>query len=273
MSGRLVGEVAEWLRSPAAADLSLAERTVLLIIAERANEKTREMWRHRGDDATLFERICQVTGMDRSGLTKVLKRLAGREIEVRVQLGETNTGAPVFAHRGTAMRFFLPALPASVALPERVDERGGIPPADDPADSPPEAPPATPKGWTYGHPWTRLGPRTGTQTGRKGPRAGTPNTSKELPSKELPSTRGSPPYGAEAEDTPPPAVTPAGDPGTHHHLGYEPIYLEASKFLQTHPDFGDRFMAQAATELPAGTSVAYRVIHAAQLARQEAIAS
>jgi hypothetical protein len=56
-------------------------------------------------------------------------------------------------------------------------------------------------------------------------------------------------------------------------MGYDPTYLEASRFLQTYTDLGSRFMAAAEAKLPAGTSMAYRVIYAAQLAREEALAS
>ena len=57
MSGRLVGEVVDWLQTPAADGLTPAEAVILLVIAERAHDKTRDMWRHRIDDHSLYERI------------------------------------------------------------------------------------------------------------------------------------------------------------------------------------------------------------------------
>src|SRR5437879_4337068 len=134
MSGRLVGEVAEWLRTPAAAGLTAAERVVLLVIAERANETTRKVWRHKIDDVSASERIREVAGMSKQNLTKVFNRLAARGLEVRVQVGTTDAGKPVFAHKGHATDFRLPELPASVQLPQR-DASGRT---KEPVDNPPE---------------------------------------------------------------------------------------------------------------------------------------
>lgn len=266
MSGRLVGEVAEWLCTPASDGLTVAERAVLLTIAERSNEKNREMWRHRGDTLTLFERICKVTGMDRSGLTKALRRLAAHGVEVRVQIGTTKAGAPVFAHRGTAMRFHLPELPASVQLPERVDEEAPISPVDNPPEDPSSSPHRAEKGWTRRHPNAGKGASQGTQTGRKGGREGTPNTSKDNPSTTDPSSCGSSTYVADVEDTPPAAATPSGE-NNHRHMGWEPDYIEAREYLLTLADEGQEFMNAAAIRLGPRADVADRVIHAAKLAK------
>lgn len=265
MSGRLVGEVAEWLRTPAANGLTVAERMVLVTIAERANEKNREMWRHRGDDVTLFERICEVTGMDRGGLTKALRRLAAHDVEVRVQIGKTKSGAPVFAYRGVAMRFALPDLPASVALPERVDEEAPITPVDNSSNDPPGAPRGAEKGWTPGHPLAKKGGRGGTQTGGKGGREGTPNTSKDNPSTTDPSSCGSPSSGVAVEAGPPAAATPSGEPKIH--MGYDPIYKEARAVLGRLPDLGGTYMAAARDALGQQTPLAELVIYAGQLAK------
>lgn len=262
MSGRLVGEVAEWLRTPASAGLTLAERMVLLVIAERANERDREMWRHRGDEVTLFERLCQVTRMDRSGLTKVLKKLAARGLEVRVQIGESRSGSPVFAYRGVAMRFCLPELPASVSLPERADERAPFP-VDNPVDDTSEG---REKGCPDGDPFDGKGGRAGTQWTRKGGRAGTPNTSKDNPSTTDPSTCGSPPYVAEEESEPPPAATPSGD--SKIHMGYDPAYRDARAVLERLPDLGGTFMAAAREALGEQTPLIQLVVYAGRLAKE-----
>lgn len=119
MSGRLVGEVVEWLQTPAAAGLTPAERCVLLVIAERANPETREMWRHRGDDQNLNDRIALAVGVKVKNIGEVFGKLAARGLEVRVMIGQGKDGRPVFAARGRPARFVLPDLPASVALPER----------------------------------------------------------------------------------------------------------------------------------------------------------
>lgn len=61
MSGRLVGEVVDWLQTPPADDLTMAEAAVLLVIAERAHDKTREMWRHRINLIDLAEMVDAIT--------------------------------------------------------------------------------------------------------------------------------------------------------------------------------------------------------------------
>lgn len=269
MSGRLVGEVAEWLRTPAATGLGPAERAVLLVIAERAKDENRKMLRHRGDDVTLFDRIREVTGLSASGLSKALRRLAAHDLEVRIKIGTGPSGTPVFAYRGMAVGFHLPALPASVRLPEWPPSEATIP-VDNPADTDaPEPKKARPTGRpSSGKP----APQGGHTGGKPAPQGG-PSPSKDNPSNTSPSPGGSSPYGADVENTPPAGATPSGESGSHRYTGYEPTYREASRLLQTYPDLGGRFMAQAETDLPAGTSLAYRVIYAAELARDAAMAS
>lgn len=135
MSGRLVGEVVEWLQTPVAADLTAAERCVLFVVAERANEQTREMWHHRVDECHLVDRIASAVGVSRDGLKKVFQRLARRGLEVRVAISVTKAGKPVFAHEGRSMRFRLPEFPASVSLPQRGDG-GPFSEGSDPVDNP-----------------------------------------------------------------------------------------------------------------------------------------
>lgn len=271
MSGRLVGEVVDWLCTPAAGDLTLAERAVLLIIAERAHEQTRKMWRHGVDDCTLFERLCHATGLDRAGLTAVLKRLAKRDLEVRVQIGETKNGRPVYAHRGKAMGFELPVLPASVQLPERVDEGRPITPGesvDNPGDNGAETPPADAERVDADRPIDPKGSTGIDAMTPKGSMGIDPYPSKDIPSKEDPSSpldlsstvtvEGAAPAAAPAEQT------------TSHHMGWNQDYRAASTLLQTLPDLGGSYMAAAEAALPAGTRMADRVIYAAQLARKAA---
>lgn len=268
MSGRLVGEVAEWLRSPAAAKLTMAERLVLVVIAERVKESDPEhkMLRHGSDDITLFERLCEITGMDRSGLTKALKRLSAHGVEVRMQIGTTKAGGPLFAYRGVAMRFRLPTLPASIELPERVDEEAPIKPVDNSPEGSSGAPSDAEKGWTGRDPFGGKGGREGTQNPGKGAREGIPSPSKDSPSKDSPSSCGPSPYGVAVENAPPAAAPPSGEPKIH--MGWEPTYREAVDLLQTLHDLGGRYMAQAEADLPAETRLADRVIYAAQLAKE-----
>lgn len=267
MAGRLVGEVAEWLRSPAAAGLTLAERAVLLIIAERAHEKTRQMWRYKTDDVTSFEYICQVTGMDRGGLTKALRKLAARDLEVRVPLDFDRNGKPVFAYRGAAMKFALPELPASVTIPQRVDDDPPFNPVDNPPAEAPQDPPTDEKGWTSGHPYDGKGGPEGTHTARKGGRSSTPNPYKEDPYKDHPYSSHDPLSTADLEDTPPPAAPPRGQTDDHT-MGFDTAYKDAVITLTRFPDFGEKYIAQAKTELGDDVDRHRLYIRAAQFAQE-----
>lgn len=123
MAESLVGEVAAWLGTPVAKDVTIAERVVLMLIAERCDKKTRRMLWHRGDrredgtKITLTETLCERSGLKPRGLNEVFQRLAARGIEVRVEIDVDSLGRPVFARRGHAVDYHLPRLPASVELP------------------------------------------------------------------------------------------------------------------------------------------------------------
>jgi hypothetical protein len=128
VAGQLFGDVIEWLRTPAAKDLSPKARIVLLTVADRVMDtRTRRMRRFKGDDTTLHERLCQVADVSPEGLKKIFQELAARDLEVRVQIrkdGEPlfdKAGRPVYACRGHAMDFRLPDLPAFAQLPLPVD--------------------------------------------------------------------------------------------------------------------------------------------------------
>ena len=127
MAESLVGEVCAWLESPAAQGMTTAERLVLVVIAERCNKKTRQMWAYKGDGKTLTEVIAARVGVEVDSLTKVFRRLAARGLEVRVPIGVNSKGEPVFAVRGRASDYVLPELPASVELPPAPSSRKGKP--------------------------------------------------------------------------------------------------------------------------------------------------
>ncbi|SEU46463.1 hypothetical protein [Nonomuraea wenchangensis] len=130
MGVRLVGEVAAWLESPAAAELTQSERLVLLLIAERAKDTTRRMLSFRGDrrddgtKITLTELLQARTGLTERGLSDTVQRLSKRGLEVRVPVGKDKNGVIMFARRGHATDYILPELPASVSLPEPPPRRG-----------------------------------------------------------------------------------------------------------------------------------------------------
>jgi hypothetical protein len=262
MSGRLVGEVADWLCTPAADGLTSADAAVLLAIAERANEKDREMWRHRGDDGKLIDRICAVARLSPGGASNVFKKLARRGLEVRIPLGHGKDGRPIFAYEGKAMRFRLPELPASVALPERAVTQ----PPSNPVDNSPETPAKPARGQSHNRP---LSPEPSCTTALSAPEGGcttAPSTSKELPSNKLPSTPVDPSSVVTVEDAGPDAATPPADPS--HHMGWNPDYREARDYLFALTNEGQEFMAAAAEHLGANAPIADRVIYAARLASE-----
>ncbi|MEU0516626.1 hypothetical protein [Streptosporangium sp. NPDC006007] len=141
MSGKLVGEVVEWLRTPAAEGLSQAERVVLFVVAERANPETREMWRHRTDTESLHERIRGALDVSAGALGNVFGRLAKRGLEVRIPTGVDKRGKPTFANNGHSTRFRLPefSVSATLQVPERSIDGWTFPVenrSDQPVDNP-----------------------------------------------------------------------------------------------------------------------------------------
>lgn len=208
MSGKLVGEVVDWLRTPAAAGLTPNERFVLMLIAERAHDKTRDMWRHKADTETLAERMAACIGITPGALGDILARLAGRGLEARVPLAVDKKGRVVFATRGRATRFRLPELPASVSLPTAQwsgEDRTITEP--EPVDN---SAPETPENGSGDEEWSGQdrtkeanGPaRTGPNP-PNGPVLAGPYPYKELPSNKLPSSPVDPSSLAELEDAAP----------------------------------------------------------------------
>lgn len=278
MSGRLVGEVHAWLRSPAARvlDLNVSQRMVLSTIAERANERTREMWSHTGDGCTQFEYLMDVTGLRKSALAAALNGLAERNLEVRIEIGMTKSGSPVFAHRSRAMKFRLPVFPASIELPEPPAD---LPPhpVDNPVDNPVGNAPPRPESLRSPGPFGTgslrgtgpIRPKASGQPDPIGEKASgepDPNPSKENPSTTSPSPPMDPTHPAEEEDTRPAAATPPAT--TIHRMGWNPDYREAAKFLFALANEGQEFMDAAAKQLGADAPVVDRVILAASLAKE-----
>lgn len=271
MSGRLVGEVAAWLCTPAATGMTLGERTVLLTIAERVNEKDpeRRMLRHRTDEATLFERLCLVTGIDRAGMTEVLKKLAKRDLEVRIEVRKTEAGKPIFAYRGHSMEFQLPVLPASVALPKSIGPDRPNPvdePVDEPVDSEPEEPQSPPESIGPDRPNDPKGSADTDAFAGKGRSQPIPKSFNGDPSNYSPSTPVDPSSLVTVEDAAPTTATPPAT--TSHHMGWEPDYRDATAYLLTLANEGQEFMDAAAEHLGPNTPIADRVIHAARTAHK-----
>ena len=280
MSGRLVGEVVEWLLTPAAKSLGLtsAERTVLLVIADRANDVTREMWRFRADAISLDERIAIAVGTPK-GLQKVLWRLASRGLEVRIQIAQGDDGRPVFASRGRAMRFRLPELPASVALPEweRADEERPFLPGDSVDNAAADPVDKSSGQVNKGRPASALSPESPDERLPNDPERADRRLPlvpiKEDPYKTPPYIPGVPAVRRDVEERP--AVH--REPSATEKFRQPPLMLAvptpdpreygaARDRLALLPDYGQAAMAAARADLPTGTPLAQLVIHAADLA-------
>lgn len=103
MSIDLILEVMD--HAPAA--LTSGERLVLVIIAERANDKTRVA---KQSKTWTIDTIAHRAGVGRDGLRRIFQRLEKNGCDVRKKLGTDSRGKPVFAYDGTAMTFQVPHL-------------------------------------------------------------------------------------------------------------------------------------------------------------------
>lgn len=265
MSGRLVGEVAEWLMSPAADGMTSAERTVLLLVAERAHEKTRVMLRHRTDDRPLVDRLAAGAGLVQGeSLKKAFQRLAKRGLEVRIPIGEDKLGRPRFAHEGRSMGFRLPELPASVRLPEWGEQIPPTSPVDNPVG---EMDSIIGDGSEWGDEIPPTGLRGGSQVppseAERGEQVPPLSPSKSIPSKTFYPSSGLPSSLAELEV---PAATPIA-------AVEEPIdqamFLAAQSALLLMPDGGASLLAAASSQHP-DASHQRHIVQAASLARRTA---
>jgi hypothetical protein len=102
----LVSDVVAFI---AGSDLTMAERLVLLIIAERANASTREAWQSTADGKRWV--LAEIVGLSEDGLKSVLQRLGKRDLEVRVPIGKDKKDKIMYAVKGRQTTYRLPFLP------------------------------------------------------------------------------------------------------------------------------------------------------------------
>lgn len=112
MSYKLVSEVLD----QAPSDLGTAERLLLLVIAHHADEQTRRCW----PGVDLLE---EETGLKPDSLRRVFGKLAQRGLEVRVPMGKSSDGRPIYAfpHRQTVCE--LPVFAERPPAKERVSRK------------------------------------------------------------------------------------------------------------------------------------------------------
>lgn len=106
MGVRLMVEVLDHMPESA----SLAERLLLIALAEKASDATRRVIWSTGDDPRVVLR--RRLGVSESGLTKVFRRLRANDIDPRIAFGTDKHGRPVFAHEGRAAEYEIPILRA-----------------------------------------------------------------------------------------------------------------------------------------------------------------
>src|SRR5213595_3760641 len=110
----------------APAELTAAERLVLVVLAENARDATREAY--PGRDVLLRR-----TGLGVRGLKHVFERLAKRGLEVRVPVGTDASGRPLYAFAGQRTLFRIPEFAAAIGGPVVPPNGGPVgPPMGDP---------------------------------------------------------------------------------------------------------------------------------------------
>lgn len=119
MAVSLVSEVVAYI---AGSDLTMAERMVLLLIAEQANAGTREAWQSTKDGKRWV--LAEVVGVGDDGLKSILQRLAKRGLEVRVAIGKDKNEKVMYAVKGRQTTYRLPALPGVSTPPKEL--YGGV---------------------------------------------------------------------------------------------------------------------------------------------------
>lgn len=82
-------------------DLDTGELALLLILADEANDQTRECFPG-------MDELCAYMRMSAVGVRKILQRLAQRGIDVRVPVAKDSTGRVVYAVKGARTTYRLP---------------------------------------------------------------------------------------------------------------------------------------------------------------------
>ncbi len=117
MGYKLYREVLEF----APADLTPAELVVWMVLADDANDRTRESWLRP-------EPLRQRCRLRRAVIAAALRRLVGRGYELRVVRAHDKHGRAVYAYRGVQTTYRLPRLAPVDNSTERVHESEPIKP-------------------------------------------------------------------------------------------------------------------------------------------------
>jgi hypothetical protein len=116
---------------------SMAQRAVVLILADICNDRTRRQPQH----LDVSERLLEELDVPPGTLRNILTSLAEAGFEFRVPVGKDKRGRPMFAHRGRAVDYQFPEIPprapkgASGGAPIAVDNPEKGAPIDAPLRS------------------------------------------------------------------------------------------------------------------------------------------
>ena len=128
------------VKDHAPADLDTGELALLLILADDANDQTRECFPG-------MDEICRWMRMGADGVGRVLQRLAKHGLEVRVPVGEDRTGRTIYAKKGVQTTYRLPRFKTSMPGPQSDHNANGRTPVRPKTGSRPDASPGIEAPW------------------------------------------------------------------------------------------------------------------------------
>lgn len=116
-------------------DLDTGELALLLILADEANDQTRECFPG-------MDELCAYMRMSADGVGRVLQRLTKRGIDVRVAVGKDKTGRAIYAMKGVRTTYRLPRFAPPMPGPQSGQSANGRTPGRPLTDQRPDASPA-----------------------------------------------------------------------------------------------------------------------------------
>lgn len=170
----------------APADLDTGELALLLILADEANDATRECFPG-------MDEICRWMRMSADGVGRVLQRLAKHGLEVRVPVGEDKTGRTIYAKKGVQTTYRLPRFDTAMPGPRSDHNANGRTSVRPKTDSRPDAGPGIAAPWpdagqSMGGPQSGPSPQFPQREVLSPQRADVPSVDADAPSRERTST-------------------------------------------------------------------------------------
>ena len=148
MSNRLINEV----RDHAPRDLSAAEVLLLTWLADASSDEDRVLPGGRRLPARCcfpgIETLAEWMRMGPDGVRKVLRKLEGRGLQVRVPVGVDKAGRPLYAAKGHVTVYRVPEFAPAGAVDNSTKDQPTVPPMD--SKDQPTVPPMDSKGQPVG---------------------------------------------------------------------------------------------------------------------------